>query len=142
MVAPVRGHIGRHQAQNPLTQLSEFPGPALFGLGASPCGTACSVRAASRFTEVTATTVLAGHHRFAVRACKLLIGWFDHAVFSLLHSNVVPSTQMQCKTRASLRATATWAFFMPTRLASRSPQAFHAHHFLVRCISTLAASYK
>src|SRR5690554_1447336 len=29
MVAPVRGHTGRHQAQNPLIPLSSFPEPPL-----------------------------------------------------------------------------------------------------------------
>ena len=29
MIAPVRGHTGRHQAQNPLTPLSSFPEPPL-----------------------------------------------------------------------------------------------------------------
>jgi len=29
MLAPVRGHTGRHQAQNPLIPLSDFPEPPL-----------------------------------------------------------------------------------------------------------------
>ena len=29
MVAPVRGHTGRHQAQNPLIPMSRFPEPPL-----------------------------------------------------------------------------------------------------------------
>jgi len=32
-----------------------------------------------------------------------------------LHSNSVPSAQIACSIAASLRATATWAFFSPAR---------------------------
>ena len=59
---------------------------------------------------------------------------------SLPHRNEVPSIQMRCRMTASLRATATCAFFMPLRLASRSPQAFSAHQRRVGRSKTLAAS--
>lgn len=41
---------------------------------------------------------------------------------SLPHWNEVPSVQMQCRMTANLRATATCAFFIPLRLASRRPK--------------------
>nr|WP_241651248.1 hypothetical protein [Sinirhodobacter populi] len=55
-------------------------------------------------------------------------GWtlMGYAGISLPHSNEVPSTQMQWGMTASFRATATWAFFMPFRLANRRPQALPA----------------
>ena len=37
-------------------------------------------------------------------------------------ANSVPSTSMRCMITASLRASATFAFFMPARLASRAAQ--------------------
>ena len=63
-----------------------------------------------------------------------------YAVFSLPHSKLVPSTQMQWRSTAILRATATLAFFIPIRLERRMPRAFSVDHFLVQCIRTLAAS--
>ena len=64
----------------------------------------------------------------------------DQAIFSFPHSQLVPSTQMQWRITAILRATATYAFFMPIRFDRCMPQAFRADHFCVRCMSTLAAS--
>ena len=40
--------------------------------------------------------------------------------------NSVPSTSMRCMITASLRASATFAFFMPARLASRIAQLLRA----------------
>lgn len=65
-----------------------------------------------------------------------------YAIFSLLHSKQVPSVQMQCRTTAILRATATLAFLAPTRFISRTPHAFNADQRCVRCSKTLAASNK
>ena len=56
------------------------------------------------------------------------------------HSNSVPSTRMQCRMTASLRATATRAFFMPTRLANRIPHAFSRDHRSILPVKTEAAS--
>jgi hypothetical protein len=64
----------------------------------------------------------------------------DHAVCSLPQTNSVPSVQMQCRTIASFRATATLAFLAPIRFRRRMPQALSADHRLVRCRRTLAAS--
>ena len=41
-------------------------------------------------------------------------------------ANSVPSTSMRCMITASLRASATFAFFMPARLASRIAQLLRA----------------
>ena len=43
--------------------------------------------------------------------------------------NGFPSTSMRCITTASLRASATFALLMPTRLASRSAQVLSAELF-------------
>jgi hypothetical protein len=43
---------------------------------------------------------------------------------SRAHENSVPSTHMQCRITASLRATATRAFLGPIRFARRLPHAF------------------
>ena len=56
----------------------------------------------------------------------------NYAVFSLPHSKLVPSTQMQWRSTAILRATATLAFFIPIRLERRMPHAFSGDHFFVR----------
>ena len=50
------------------------------------------------------------------------------------------SRHMRCMMMASLRATATQAFLLPTRLASFTPQARSADHFLVTRRWALAAS--
>lgn len=50
------------------------------------------------------------------------------AATSLPQRNGAPSVHMRWRMTASLRATATLAFCMPARLATRSPQAFSAHH--------------
>lgn len=56
----------------------------------------------------------------------------DQASFARPQSNDVPSTQMQCKTTAILRAMATFAFLTPILLASFIPEALRDDHFFVR----------
>jgi hypothetical protein len=100
------------------------------GSGASTCPAECGRAATSRLTEVATTTVPAGHRRPVenrARTCKK-----DHAAFGCPQSNDVPSTQMQCRTTAILRAMATFAFLMPILLASFIPQALREDHFFVR----------
>jgi hypothetical protein len=46
--------------------------------------------------------------------------------------NASPVTHMRCRMTASLRATATLALFMPTRLASLRPQTLSADHLPTR----------
>lgn len=62
------------------------------------------------------------------------------AATSLPQRNAVPSTHMRWRMTASLRATASLAFSMPARLATRSPQAFSAHHRFNRVRMLWAAS--
>ena len=71
----------------------------------------------------------------AVRADQTSIAaagvpWWKSA--SLIH--------MRCSTVASLRASATFARFVPRRCASLTPQSFSADHLLTRVSSTCAAS--
>lgn len=86
--------------------------------------------ATSRLTEVTTTTVPAGHRQSGgpdqELASKYQIG------FAWLQSNDMPSTQMQWRITAIFRAMATFAFFIPIRSASFLPQAFREDHFFVR----------
>jgi hypothetical protein len=70
-----------------------------------------------------------GHRRPGEPGQELLK---NHAAGALPHSNEVPSTQMQWRITAILRAIATFAFFIPMRLASSIPQALSDGHFLVR----------
>ena len=66
-------------------------------------------------------TVPVGHHRPGISSA---ISAAAHAaVFAVSHSKTVPSVQMQCRMTASFRATATCAFFVPTRFARRTPHA-------------------
>src|SRR5271166_6307045 len=58
-----------------------------------------------------------------------------------VHRKVVPSTQIQCSTTASLRASAIRARFRPRRLATSSAQRFKLENRVVRVSITLAASY-
>jgi hypothetical protein len=110
------------------------------GSGASTFAAECGRTATSRLTEVTTTTVPAGHRQSGgpdqELASKYQIG------FGWPQSNDVPSTQMQWRITAIFRAIATFAFFMPIRLASFMPQAFREDHFLVRERRTVAASNK
>src|SRR3982751_2229556 len=57
---------------------------------------------------------------------------------SLVHQNSVPSSQMQRRITASLRAIATFAFLAPMRLASFWPHAFSGDQRLTLLSSTLA----
>ena len=70
-----------------------------------------------------------------------LVGPRSYAtVVSAVQRNAVLSAHMRCSTTASLRATATLAFFCPTRLASRTPQAFSADQRCTRDSRVVAAS--
>ena len=80
-----------------------------------------------------------GHHRRRERADRDR-GSRLQAACAVPHSNTVPSVQMQCRMMASLRAIAIFAFFRPTRFASRMPQTLSADQRFVRWSSTLAAS--
>ena len=64
----------------------------------------------------------------------------SYAATSLPYRNSVPSIHMRCMITASLRATATHAFFIELRRATRMPQALRALHFWTRLINTWAAS--
>jgi hypothetical protein len=61
-------------------------------------------------------------------------------VSSRVHRTSVPSTQMQCRMTANLRATAMRAFRPPIRLAKRTPQAFNGENRCTLVSSTLVAS--
>lgn len=100
------------------------------GADASTCGAECGQAAASRFNEVVTTTVPSG----TSPARRTGPGAVEEgqAAFAWLHSKEVPSTQMQWRMTAIFRAMATFAFFIPTRFASFSPQALSVDHFLVR----------
>jgi hypothetical protein len=53
---------------------------------------------------------------------------------------LIAGNPMRCMITASLRATATFARFMPRRLATEIPQARKRDHLRVRVISANAAS--
>ena len=84
----------------------------------------------SRFTEVTTTTVPAGHRQPGGPDQELMRCYL--AGFAWPQSNNVPSTQMQWRITAIFRAMATFAFFTPVRFASFIPQALREDHFFVR----------
>ena len=63
-----------------------------------------------------------------------------HARASFVQRNGASSFHMRRRTIASLRASATVAFFVPIRLASRTPQAFRLDHLVTRFSSMPAAS--
>ena len=96
-------------------------------------------RSAGANFEIAVAVVPAGTKCFSLLR-RTTGRWSGNHAFSLPHWNSVPSTQMQCRTTASLRATAVLAFLMPTRLASRTPQAFKTDHRFTTLIRTLAAS--
>ncbi len=100
------------------------------GSDASTCWAECGRAAASRLNEVVATTVPAGHRRPGEPSQEQSA--HHQAALGWLHSNEVPSTQMQCRITAIFRAMATFAFFMPIRLASFVPQVLREDHFFVR----------
>ena len=97
------------------------------GSDASTCGSECGRAAASRFNEVVTTTVPAGHRRPGEPGQEL--SGRDQAAFAWPHSEEVPS---QWRMTAIFRAMATFAFFIPIRLASFIPQALREDHFFVR----------
>ena len=101
------------------------------GSDASSYAAECGQAAASRFTEVVATTVPAGHRRLGPNRARncLTVG---QTSFGWPHSNEVPSTQMQWRITAIFRAIATFAFFIPIRFASFIPQTLRDDHFFVR----------
>ncbi len=113
----------------------------IFGAGALTCPTKCGGAAFSRLTKVTQPPSRRGHRRRR-RAPETAPIEVNQAAFGWPHSKLVPSTQIQWRMIAILRAIATFAFFMPIRLISRTPHAFRVDHFLVRCTRTLAASNK
>jgi hypothetical protein len=57
-------------------------------------------------------------------------------LLSLVQRNSVPSLHMRCMITASLRASATFAFLRPRRLATFIAQAFSHDHFFVRVSMT------
>ena len=69
------------------------------------CPAECGQAAASRLTEVVATTVPAGHRRLGGPSQEQSIA--DQTVFCWPHSNEVPSTQIQWRITAIFRAMAT-----------------------------------
>ena len=99
------------------------------GSGASSFAAGCGRAATSRLTEVTTTTVPAGHRQPGGPGQELAK---QGQAGALPQSNDVPSTQMQWRMTAILRAIATFAFFMPIRFASFIPQALREDHFFVR----------
>ena len=113
----------------------------VFGASASSCAAKCEKYVFSRNIEVTITTVPAGTTA-GPPILRRRIWVCCYAIFSLPHSKLVPSVQMQCRTTATLRATATLAFLAPTRFINRMPHAFNADQRCVRCSKTLAASNK
>lgn len=100
------------------------------GSGASTYRAEYGRAVTSRFTEVTTTTVPAGHRQPGGPDQEPIR--CDQAGFAWPQSNDVPSTQMQWRTTAIFRAMATFAFFTPIRFASFIPQALREDHFFVR----------
>ena len=101
------------------------------GSGASTCTAGYGRAATSRLTEVATTTVPAGHRQPRANWARKLAG-YDQVGCAWPQSNDVPSTQMQWRITAIFLAMATFAFFIPIRLASFIPQALREDHFLVR----------
>src|SRR3954466_15174837 len=59
--------------------------------------------------------------------CRSLLVYAVAAAFlGAVKMNSLPSTHMRCRITASLRASATLAFFMPARLTSLAAQLFRA----------------
>ena len=89
------------------------------GSGASTCGAEYGRAVTSRLTEVTTTTVPAGHRQPGGLDQELMR--CDQAGFAWPQSNDVPSTQMQWRITAIFRAMATLAFFTPSLRELHSP---------------------
>jgi hypothetical protein len=110
-----------------------------------PC---CPIRTAgpSRHTNSPHPSSREGHRSTAwwnslslLPCCSMKCG--SHAAASCrVHWNSVPSTQMRCMTTASLRASATIAFFKPRVLAIFIAHALSQDHFVVRTSTIWAAS--
>jgi hypothetical protein len=100
------------------------------GSGASTCGAEYGQAVTSRLTEVTTTTVPAGHRQPGGPDQELMR--CDQVGFAWPQSNNVQSTQVQWRITAIFRAMATFAFFTPIRFASFIPQALREDHFFVR----------
>jgi hypothetical protein len=83
------------------------------------------------------TSCRAGGWRARPKLVLLLLRYV--AVFGRALKSV-PSTSMRCRTTASLRASATLAFFGPLRFAMACAQSFRAEPFTGRVRMTLAAS--
>ena len=117
-----------------VTVLSEVDERLMMMIGCDASSTAAKygLAAFSRNTEVIPPPSRRGHRRLLVGGRRTVGICSDQAALAWPHSNVVPSTQMQCKMTASLRAIATFAFFRPMRLASRMPQAFSPDQRFVR----------
>jgi len=100
------------------------------GSDASNCGSECGRAAASRLSEVVTTPSQRDIAGPANQARNFQVR--DQVGFAWPHSKEVPSTQMQWRMTAIFRAMATFAFFIPIRLASFIPQALREDHFFVR----------
>lgn len=99
--------------------------------GASTCPAECERAATSRLTEVATTTVPAGHRRPVEKRAGISQDMIRPSL-PVPNQNDVPSTQTQWKITAIFRTMATFALFMPIRLASFIPQALKDDHFFVR----------
>jgi hypothetical protein len=100
------------------------------GPDASTCAAECRLLCLQPIERGRHNHRPSGHRRPGEPGQELLR--ISHAAFALPHSKEVPSTQMQWRMTAILRAMATFAFFIPMRLASFIPQALSDDHFLVR----------
>lgn len=78
--------------------------------------------------------------RDRVRRSANLLGSDHQLVASLVQRKVVPSRQRRCNKAASLRASATFAFLAPLRLASLSAQALRDDQRSTLVSRTFAAS--
>lgn len=96
-------------------------------------------RSTGRNFEIVSTIVPAGT---TLSAEADLVGQSIHHVETLPQSNCVPSVHMQWRIIASFRATATFAFLGPMRLASLSPHALSGDVRRTTLSSTFAASNK
>lgn len=112
---------------------------ALIGSGPSSCATECGLAATSRLTEVTTTTV---QRDIASPADQ--DGFLEDKVGPARGPSRRMCRRPKCSggSQQSCGAMATFAFFMPTRFASFTPQALREDHFFVRYRRTVAASYR
>lgn len=93
------------------------------------------------FRPCQALVPATGPRRSKARSGLLLFQFFSYAATtSLLQRNAPASTHMRCRTVASLRASATFARFMPRRFATPIAQAFRAENLEARVSMICAAS--